>query len=79
MGTDPVAMTELAIAGHIYGGFEWVKGMGYDITALSEAMGCELGTPQKDLQYFIKGHPYADDIENLEFPSDFLDRGRFPA
>ena len=77
--TDPVAMTELAIAGHTYGGFEWVKAMGWDITGLSEPMGCELGTPQKNLQYFIKAHPYADGIENLEFPSDFLDRGRFPA
>lgn len=77
--TDPVALTELTIAGHTYCGFEWIKAMGWDITALSESMGCELGTPQKDLQYFIKGHPYADSIENLEFPSDFLDRGRFPA
>jgi [methyl-Co(III) methanol-specific corrinoid protein]:coenzyme M methyltransferase len=76
---DPVAMTELAYAGHEYGGFEWVKAMGWDITALSEAMGCELGTPQIDLQYYIKAHPYAEGIENLQFPSDFLQRGRFPA
>lgn len=77
--TDPVAMTELALAGHRYGGFEWVKAMGWDITGLSEAMGCELGTPQIDLQYFIKSHPYAEGIEKLEYPADFLKRGRFPA
>ena len=77
--TDPVAMTELAYAGHQFGGFEWVKAMGWDITGLSDAMGCELGTPAIDLQYFIKVHPYAEGIENLEFPSDFLERGRFPA
>jgi len=76
--TDPVAMTELAYAGHQYGQFEWVKAMGWDIVGLSEAFGCELGTPQKDIQYSIHGYPYADGIENLEFPSDFLQRGRFP-
>jgi [methyl-Co(III) methanol-specific corrinoid protein]:coenzyme M methyltransferase len=77
--TDPVAMTELAYAGYQYGGFEWVKAMGWDITGLSDAMGCGLGTPKINLQYFIKEHPYAEGIEDLEFPSDFLERGRFPA
>ncbi|MEJ2588687.1 MAG: uroporphyrinogen decarboxylase family protein [Deltaproteobacteria bacterium] len=76
--TDPVAMTELAYAGHQYGQFEWVKAMGWDIVGLSEAFGCKLGTPQKDIQYSIHGYPYADGIENIEFPSDFLQRGRFP-
>jgi [methyl-Co(III) methanol-specific corrinoid protein]:coenzyme M methyltransferase len=77
--TDPVAMTELALAGPSYAGFEWVKAMGWDITALSDAMGCTLGTPKIDLQYFIKAHPYAESIDGLEFPKDFLQRGRFPA
>lgn len=76
--TDPVAMTELAYAGHKYGGFEWVKAMGWDIVGLSEAMGCELGTTKINIQYSIKAHPYAEGIEDLEFPSDFLERGRFP-
>jgi len=76
--TDPVAMTELAYAGHQYGGFEWVKAMGWDITAMSEALGCELGTPKIDLQYSIKTHPYAESLDNLTFPPDFLQRGRFP-
>ncbi|MFO7984881.1 MAG: MtaA/CmuA family methyltransferase [Desulfatiglandaceae bacterium] len=76
--TDPVAMTELSYAGHEYGKFEWVKAMGWDIVGLSEAFGCKLGTPQKDIQYSIHGHPYADSIENIEFPSDYLERGRFP-
>ena len=76
--TDPVAMTELAYAGHKYGKFEWVKAMGWDIVGLSEAFGCPLGTPQKGIQYSIYGHPYADGIENLHFPDDFLERGRFP-
>lgn len=77
--TDPLAMTELAMAGHTYGGFEWVKAMGWDIVALSEALGCELGTPKIDRQFYINKFPYADGVENLEFPSDFLSRGRFPA
>ncbi len=77
--TDPLAMTELAMAGHTYGGFEWVKAMGWDIAALSEALGCELGTPKIDRQFYINRFPYADGVENLEFPSDFLSRGRFPA
>lgn len=77
--TDPLAMTELALAGHTFGGFEWVKAMGWDILALSEAMGCELGTPKIDRQYYINSNPYADGVDKLEFPSDFLSRGRFPA
>ena len=76
--TDPVAMTELAYAGYQYGQFEWVKAMGWDIVGMSEAFGCKLGNPQKDIQYSIQAHPYADSIDNLEFPSDFLERGRFP-
>ena len=76
--TDPVAMMELSYAGHKYGEFEWVKAMGWDIVGLSEAFGCPLGTPQKGIQYSIYGHPYADGIEDLDFPDDFLERGRFP-
>jgi [methyl-Co(III) methanol-specific corrinoid protein]:coenzyme M methyltransferase len=76
--TNPVAMTELAYAGYQYGGFEWVKAMGWDILPLSEAFGCELGTPKIDLQYSVKGHPYSEGVDNLTFPSDFLEKGRFP-
>jgi [methyl-Co(III) methanol-specific corrinoid protein]:coenzyme M methyltransferase len=76
--TDPVAMTELAWAGHSFGGFEWVKSMGWDITALSEALGCPLGKPQIDHQFSIKGHPFEESPQDLAFPPDFLNRGRFP-
>jgi [methyl-Co(III) methanol-specific corrinoid protein]:coenzyme M methyltransferase len=76
--TDPKAMSELAYAGYEYAGFEWIKAMGWDITALSEALGCELGPPEIDRQYYIKAHPYADSLEGLAFPADFLQRGRFP-
>jgi [methyl-Co(III) methanol-specific corrinoid protein]:coenzyme M methyltransferase len=76
--TDSVAMTELAYAGYQYGGFEWVKAMGWDILPLSEAFGCELGTPKIDLQYSVKGHPYAEGVDNLTFPANFLEKGRFP-
>ena len=77
--TDPVAMTELALAGHRYAGFEWVKAMGWDITGLSEVLGCTLGEPKIDSQYFIKAHPFAESLEGLDYPSDFLEKGRFPA
>jgi [methyl-Co(III) methanol-specific corrinoid protein]:coenzyme M methyltransferase len=76
---DPVAMAKLAIAGVEHAGFEWVKAMGWDITAISEAFGCALGEPAIDLQYYIKSSPFGDDIESLDYPSDFLERGRFPA
>ncbi|MGC8658515.1 MAG: uroporphyrinogen decarboxylase family protein [Desulfomonilaceae bacterium] len=76
--TDPVAMTELSLAGYRFAGFEWVKAMGWDITALSEVLGCTLGEPKIDLQYFIKAHPFAESLDGLDFPSDFLQRGRFP-
>lgn len=77
--TDPVAMTELALAGPKYAGFEWVKAMGWDITAISEALGCILGDPKIDLQYYIKANPYAESLKGLDFPKNFLQRGRFPA
>ncbi|MCP4672046.1 MAG: MtaA/CmuA family methyltransferase [Desulfobacula sp.] len=75
--TDPEAMTTLALAGEL-AGFEMVKAMGWDITPMSEAFGCGLGVPQIDLQYCIKEHPYAQSLDGLDYPSDFLSRGRFP-
>lgn len=76
--TDPDAMATLAVAGEL-AGFEMVKAMGWDITPMSEAFGCPLGTPQIDLQYYINGHPFTDRLDELDYPSDFIDRGRFPA
>jgi len=75
---DPRAMFGLAMAGPKYAGWEWVKAMGWDIVPLSEAMGVELGPPTRETQYYVKGHPYAETLEGLDFPSDFLQRGRFP-
>jgi [methyl-Co(III) methanol-specific corrinoid protein]:coenzyme M methyltransferase len=75
--TDAEAMAALALScGEA--GFEWVKAMGWDITPMSEAFGCELGTPQIDLQYYINAHPFADSLDGLDYPDDFLQRGRFP-
>ena len=76
--TDPEAMATLALAGEL-AGFEMVKAMGWDITLMSEAFGCGLGVPQIDLHYCIKKHPFAGSLEGLDYPSDFLERGRFPA
>ena len=76
---DPVAMTELSLAGHRYAGFEWVKAMGWDLTALSEAFGCGLGQPAIDLQYYVKTHPFEESLDGLDCPDDLLTRGRFPA
>jgi [methyl-Co(III) methanol-specific corrinoid protein]:coenzyme M methyltransferase len=76
---DPAAMAKLAMAGVQHAGFEWVKAMGWDITAISEVFGCTLGEPAIDLQYYIKAHPFEDDIEGLDYPSNFLQKGRFPA
>jgi [methyl-Co(III) methanol-specific corrinoid protein]:coenzyme M methyltransferase len=76
--TDPRAMFEMAMSGPRFAGWEWVKAMGWDIVPLSEAMGVELGPPTKDTQYYVKGHPFADSLDGLEFPADFLSRGRFP-
>lgn len=76
--TDPEAMTRLSLAAVEHAGFEWVKAMGWDITALSEALGCALGEPKIDLQYSIKSHPYAESLDGLDLPADLLGRGRFP-
>ncbi|MFH1152370.1 MAG: MtaA/CmuA family methyltransferase [Pseudomonadota bacterium] len=75
---DPNAMATLSLAGEL-AGFEMVKAMGWDITPMSEAFGCALGEPKIDSQYFIKAHPYAEGLDGLTYPSDFLSRGRFPA
>jgi [methyl-Co(III) methanol-specific corrinoid protein]:coenzyme M methyltransferase len=77
---DPVAMAGLSIAGHTMAGFDWIKSMGWDISAISEAFGCELGPPAIDAPYYIASHPYAErDIHTLDCPDDLLVRGRFPA
>ncbi|MGD9125639.1 MAG: uroporphyrinogen decarboxylase family protein [Desulfarculaceae bacterium] len=75
---DPAVMAEWALQGPKLCGWEWVKAMGWDIIPLSEALGVELGQPTRDTQYYVKGHPYAESLEGLEYPSDFLKRGRFP-
>lgn len=75
---DPEAMATLALAGE-FAGFEMVKAMGWDITPMSQAFGCGMGVPEIDLQYCIKEHPFAESLDGLDYPSDFLDRGRFPA
>lgn len=76
---DPQLMAKLAMAGHEIAGFEWVKAMGWDITPVSEVLGCTLGEPKIDLQYFIKAHPFSESLDGLEYPKDFFERGRFPA
>lgn len=77
--TDPELMAKLALAGPEHAGFEWVKAMGWDITPVSEVMGCTLGEPQIDLQYFIKEHPFAKSLDGLACPENFFEKGRFPA
>ncbi len=76
--TDPVAMAGLAL-GYVEAGFEWCKAMGWDITAVSEVMGCTIGEPKIDLQKFIKVHPLADSLDGLEYPDNLFEKGRFPS
>lgn len=76
---DPHAMAQLALAGHRYAGFEWIKAMGWDITSVSHAMGCALGEPAIDRPFFIKTHPFRESQDGLDCPDDLLDQGRFPA
>jgi [methyl-Co(III) methanol-specific corrinoid protein]:coenzyme M methyltransferase len=76
---DPKLMADLAIAGHQIAGFDWVKAMGWDITPMSEVLGCVLGEPKIDLQYFIKAHPLADSLDGLAYPENWVEKGRFPA
>ena len=75
----PVAMAKLAIAALEHAGFEWVKAMGWDITPVSEVMGCTLGEPKIDLQKYIKEHPFADNLDGLAYPDNLFEQGRFPA
>ena len=76
--TDPKAMATLAL-GYVEAGFEWCKAMGWDITAVSEVMGCTLGEPKIDLQKYIKAHPLAGSLDGLAYPDNLFEKGRFPA
>jgi len=42
--------------------------MGWDILPLSEAFGCELGTPKIDLPVTPESHPYAEGWITLPSP-----------
>jgi [methyl-Co(III) methanol-specific corrinoid protein]:coenzyme M methyltransferase len=53
--------------------------MGWDITSVSEVLGCTLGKPAIDLQMYIETHPFEDSVHGLDCPNDLLMRGRFPA
>ena len=75
---DPEAMAGLSIAGHTIAGFDWVKAMGWDITSVSQVLGCTLGEPAIDLPLCVKGHPYREQIAGLDCPSNFTELGRFP-
>jgi len=77
--TDPALLAKLALAGHEIAGFEWVKAMGWDITPVSEIMGCGLARPKIDLQYSIAEHPLAQSLDGLRYPDNLFDKGRFPA
>jgi [methyl-Co(III) methanol-specific corrinoid protein]:coenzyme M methyltransferase len=76
---DPSTMAGLAMAGHTIAGFDWVKAMGWDITSVSEVLGCTLGKPAIDQQLYIETHPFEDSVQGLDCPKDLLMRGRFPA
>jgi [methyl-Co(III) methanol-specific corrinoid protein]:coenzyme M methyltransferase len=76
--TDPQAMATLAL-GYVEAGFEWCKAMGWDITAVSEVMGCTLGEPKIDLQKYIKEHPLAENLDGLTYPDNLFEQTRFPA
>ena len=71
---DAEAMAKLSIAGHEIAEFEWVKAMGWDITPISEVMGCTLGEPKIDLQYFIKEHPLATSLDGLKVPDNIFEK-----
>jgi [methyl-Co(III) methanol-specific corrinoid protein]:coenzyme M methyltransferase len=76
--TDPAAMAKLSLAGYQYAGFEWVKAMGWDITSISQALGCGLGEPAMDMPLYVKTHPFSENPEALECPENLLELGRFP-
>ncbi len=76
--TDPVAMARLALAGHEILGFEWIEAMGWDCTAMSEVFGCVLGEPTIDIPCCVREHPFAGSLDGLDYPANFLERGRFP-
>lgn len=78
--TDPKALALMAIAGHTVGGFDWIKAMGSDITAVSETLGCKVESLAQDAPYVIASHPYAEgNVDDLDCPDDLLSRGRLPA
>ena len=78
--TDPKALALMALAGHYMGGFDWIKAMGSDITAVSHTLGCEVKSMAQDSPYVITSHPYAEkSVDELDVPDNLLSLGRLPA
>ena len=78
--TDPKALALMALAGHYMGGFDWIKAMGSDITAVSHVLGCEVKSMAQDSPYVIASHPYAEkSVDELDVPDNLLSLGRLPA
>ena len=70
-------MTDLALSAHKFAGFEAVR-YPFCLTVLSEAMGCRINQGRYDVQPFPGSHPFAEEAEKLELPSDLTGRERIP-
>lgn len=70
-------MAALALSAHTFAGLEAVS-YPFCLTVLSEAMGCKINQGRYDIQPFPDSHPFAEEPEKLELPSDLMERGRIP-
>jgi [methyl-Co(III) methanol-specific corrinoid protein]:coenzyme M methyltransferase len=70
-------MAALALSAHTFAGLEAVR-YPFCLTVLSEAMGCRINQGRYDIQPSPESHPFAEEPEKLELPSDLTERGRIP-
>ena len=75
---NPEKMAKLAAAAYEIAGLETAK-VPFDQAVEAEALGCTIHMPgTKDTFPAVKATPFKERLEQIEKPSDFLERGRVP-
>ena len=75
--TDPEKMAKLASSLHTVSKFEVIR-IPFDVTVIGEALGCQTDPGTMARTPSVITHPFEDETEGLEIPSDLLKRGRIP-
>jgi methyltransferase, MtaA/CmuA family len=74
---DPNKMAKLASSLHTVAKFEVIR-IPFDVTVIGEALGCQIDPGTKARTPSVITHPFEANPEELEIPTDLLERGRIP-